>query len=130
MVTGLFVALHGLLLLLLSVAVIRLRMRHQVGIGDGEVSQLKRAIRVQSNFIEYVPLCLLIMAALEWQQAHVVGLFVLGALLFIGRVLHAIGLSANAGESKGRMFGTVATFVVLFVGAIWLLAVSVASLLG
>ncbi|MBD1391238.1 MAPEG family protein [Neiella sp. HB171785] len=130
MITGLFVALHGLLLLVLSASVIRLRLRHRVGIGAGEIDSLERAIRVQSNFVEYVPLCLLILAALEWQQAHPAGLFALGGLLLVGRVLHAVGLSASAGESAGRKFGIISTLLVLLAGSLWLLGLSVASLLA
>lgn len=124
MIAGFFIALHGLLLLVLSAAVVRQRMANRVVFGDGEVAPLQRAIRVQANFLEYVPMCLLILAALEWLQAPAMLLFGLGSALFVGRVLHALGLSQTRGTSKGRMIGAVITFAVLLISSVSLLVLS------
>ena len=40
------------------------RNRHKIGIGDGGDKALARKIRVHGNFVEYVPLGLLLMALL------------------------------------------------------------------
>lgn len=118
-VTLLYAALLALILIALSVRVVKMRRQHQVGIGGGEVPALKRAIRVQANFTEYVPLAVLLLALLELSQS-VPGwlLHTLGALLVIGRVLHGIGLSRSAGTSNGRVLGTLATWIVLVVSAL------------
>ncbi|MBW8192175.1 MAPEG family protein [Neiella marina] len=124
MIAGFFIALHGLLLLILSIAVIRQRMAHRVVFGDGDVDSLQRAIRVQGNFLEYVPMTLLILAALEWLQAPAMLLFGLGSALFVGRVLHALGLSQTSGSSKGRMFGAIVSLAVLLIASASLLLLS------
>lgn len=96
-VTPLYAALCGLLLLALSFRVIILRGRHHVKIGDGGHDDLQRAIRVQGNFAEYVPLLLILLFMLELSRhAPVWALHILGAMIFIGRICHAIGVETSA----------------------------------
>ena len=125
-ITLLYASLLGVILIALSWKVVKLRRKHQVGIGGGEVPALKRAIRAQANFTEYVPLAVLLLALIELSQG-VPGwlLHVLGAMLVIGRVLHGIGLGRSAGASTERIVGTLATWIVLAVGAVTGLWVSV-----
>ena len=49
----LFAGLHGLLLTLLAMNVSRCRIKHRVGNGDGEVRELKQAIRAHGNAVEH-----------------------------------------------------------------------------
>ncbi|MCW0234369.1 MAG: MAPEG family protein [Ferrovibrio sp.] len=122
-VTPLYAALCGLLLLVLALAVVRLRQRHRVNTGDGGHADLARAMRVQANFVEYVPLTLLLLFMLEMSRQPVWALHLLGAGLFVGRVLHAWGYLGSPGLSFGRMVGIVLTLSVLGVTALWLLVV-------
>lgn len=125
-VTPLYAALCGLLLVALSFRVIYLRGRHQVKIGDGGHDDLARAIRVQGNFAEYIPLVLLLLFMLELsRQAPVWALHLLGALIFLGRILHAIGVTTQRGNafSLPRLLGICCTFVPLTVISVWLLLV-------
>ena len=65
MVTPLYAGLLGLMLLVLSALVSRQRLRHKVSIGDGDVPSVRAAMRVQANFVEYVPLALILLVLLE-----------------------------------------------------------------
>ena len=124
-VTLFYAGLSGLLLLVLSFQVVGLRRRHQVGLGSGDQPALERAIRVQANFCEYVPLALLILLTLELSAAlPTVVLHALGVALALGRFLHAWGLSRTGGVSRGRFIGTVLTWLMLLAGS--LLAVGMA----
>src|SRR3546814_3776476 len=69
-VTPLYAALCGLLLMVLSVRVILLRRAMKVGLGDGDQPVLRRAIRVQANCAEYVPLALILLLLLERSEEH------------------------------------------------------------
>lgn len=122
-ITPLYAALCGLLLLVLGVVVIRLRQRHRVNTGDGGHDDLARAMRVQANFVEYVPLTLLLLFMLEMSRQPAWALHLLGAGLFVGRVLHAWGYLSSPRPGFGRMVGIVLTLTVLGVTALWLLAV-------
>ena len=122
-VTPLYAALCGLLLLVLALAVVRLRQTHRVRTGDGGHADLARAMRVQANFVEYVPLTLLLLFMLEMSRQPVWALHLLGAGLFVGRVLHAWGYLGSPGLSFGRAVGIVLTWIVLGVTALWLLVV-------
>lgn len=116
--SSIYFGLLALLLVALSMRVIRLRYRHKVEIGDGGVPELQRAIRAQANFIEYVPLALLLilMADLVGHQKWVV--HALGILLLIGRLAHAYGFTSTPGLSFGRGAGVMLTTAVLVAGAV------------
>lgn len=122
-----YAALLALMLVGLSLRTIRLRQRYQVALGDGGHADLLRAIRVQANFVEYVPLCLLLLAVLELTGAPVWLLHVLGAALLVGRSLHAYGVSRVRETLLFRMVGMLSTFSVLIVAS---LVVLIAALRG
>lgn len=117
-ITLLYAGISALILLGLSARVVALRRKHQVGIGTGAINTLERAVRAQANFSEYVPLALLLIALLELSGLTAWGVHVLGALLVIARVLHALGLNRSAGTSMGRFIGTLLTWLILLVAGI------------
>lgn len=112
-VTALYAALIGLLLLGLSWQVTRYRQRARISLGSGEDPGLERAIRTQANLVEYAPLTLLLIALAELNGAA--GWFVhgAGALFVIARALHAWGLGLSSGVSVGRYWGTALTWLTL-----------------
>jgi hypothetical protein len=110
-VSLLFASLHALLLMALAVPIVLHRRRARIGLGDGGDAVLARRMRVQANFIEYVPLALVLLALLELAGLGKTWVWVFGSALLLGRVLHAIGLSGSAGTSKGRFYGTLLTWV-------------------
>lgn len=119
-ITLFYAALCGLILIILSVQVVALRRRHQVGIGAGERADLERAIRVQANFVEYVPMGLVLLLVLEL-GAMLPGwlLHVLGASLVLARMLHGFwGLNRSEGVSLGRFLGTLLTWTTLIVASL------------
>jgi uncharacterized membrane protein YecN with MAPEG domain len=118
---ALWVGLHLLLLLVLSVLVVRQRQRHLVMIGDEGVPELLRARRAFGNATEYVPagmgaLVMLAVVGLPSPVVHGVG-----AVLFVGRIAHGWGISTSAGPTIGRTAGTIMTWLAfLFSGALLL----------
>ena len=124
----LYTSLLALLLIGLSYNVVRLRRRHQVGIGTGSVKALERAVRAHANFCEYVPLALLLLALVEFGgNVPAWALHLLGLMLLIGRISHALGLNRSAGASRARVVGTLLTWIVLLVASGMGLAVGVVS---
>ena len=70
-------------------------------------------MRGHANFAEYVPLILVMMALLEYQQVAAWQLHAIGATLVFARVIHGIALSFTKKWFFGRFFGTVLTFTLL-----------------
>ncbi|REL26426.1 hypothetical protein DXX93_07430 [Thalassotalea euphylliae] len=114
-ITGLYTSLLAILFIALSFNVSRLRLKHKVSIGGDGVKPLEKAIRIQANFTEYVPLALIMLAVLELAGLAAMWLHILGLTILLGRVLHAMGLTKTLGVSLARQIGTLATFMVLLV---------------
>lgn len=112
-ITLLFASLHILLMLALASRVVMHRRTHRIGIGHGGDSRLARKVRAHGNFIEYVPLALLMLGLLELSGLGAMWLWGLGGTLLLARVLHAYGLSRHAGISPGRFWGVILTWGVL-----------------
>jgi len=127
--TLLFASLHVLLMLALLVPVSLHRRREHIGLGDGCDAVLLRKIRVHANFVEHVPLALLLMALLELGGLPRPWLWVLGVALLVARLLHAVGLSRRPGYSFGRFWGTALTWGVMLAMALGGLGLSARMLL-
>ena len=118
---ALWAGLHLILLLVLAVLVSRQRRKHGVAIGDGGVPGLVRATRAFGNATEYVPTAIAGLAILGTLSAPGLLVHGLGGLLFIGRVLHALGLSISTGATLPRAIGTLATWIAYLTAATVLL---------
>ena len=89
------------------------RKRKKIGLGDGGDIELQRAIRVHANFVEYVPLALLMLLLIEQQGVSNLVVHGFGLALIFSRLLHASGLSRSGGYSFGRFYGTLGTWLVM-----------------
>ena len=120
-VTPIYAALLALVFIVLSVRVIKLRYRHRVAIGHGGQSELERAMRVQANFAEYVPLTLLLIFMLEIVAGTGLAIHILAVMLLVGRILHGYGVSHRKEQLKIRRVGMGLTFASLLGAAISIL---------
>ncbi len=120
-VTSLYAALLMLLMLGLSASVIAKRAATGISILHGDNMDLALTARRFGNFIEYVPVALLLMALMELQSASGFWLNAAGGLLLAGRLLHAIGLDANNPKAPLRIIGGSLTLISLAVATLWLL---------
>ncbi|WP_102797628.1 MAPEG family protein [Bowmanella denitrificans] len=121
MVTPIYAALLTLMYSALSIRVITLRTTNKVSLGDGANIALTKAIRAHGNFIEYVPLALILLLLLEQQGSSSWLLHSLGTGLLIARLVHGLGISAIREQLKFRVTGTVLTQLILVSSAILLL---------
>jgi uncharacterized protein len=112
-ITALYAGLLALLFFILSVRVIALRQGAKVSLGDGGNAALLRRVRAHANFAEYAPFAVLLMGSAETLRAPSLWLHAIGAVLLIGRLLHAYGVSANLKTFTPRVTGMVLTFVAL-----------------
>jgi uncharacterized membrane protein YecN with MAPEG domain len=125
-----YAGLNGLIAFVLSLLVVRQRMRSKQLTGTGGNPALERAIRAHGNFVEYVPLILLLLLLLAVSGLGVVWLHVMGITLTVARVLHGWGLSTSASESFGRSVGATLTWLVLLVALALCILRGAAALVG
>lgn len=122
--TAIYAGLLTLLLVALSLWVIVGRGSYKVNLGDGGKSEMQVRVRAHGNFIEYVPLILLLAALLEMSHTS---RFIIHALLLpllIARIVHPLGLSMpplSPRQFALRGAPAVVTLLVLAVSAILLL---------
>jgi len=117
-----YAGLLGLLLVALSAQVVLARRRYRVGLGAGSEEGLQQAIRVQANFVEYVPFAVILLVLAELTGLPLPALHGAGMLLVASRVLHAIGLTQSPGRSFGRFYGTAGTRLMIVALSLWILA--------
>jgi uncharacterized membrane protein YecN with MAPEG domain len=109
-------------MVVLSVRVVLNRRRHKVLFGDGGVDQMAVAGRAFGNAAEYVPvgIAALILLAISGYAPWIV--HAVGATLFVGRLVHPIGLGGGGkGPSLGRMVGMALTWLALLAAALSLI---------
>ena len=93
----------------------------------GEPSNLELAqkVRVHQNFLEYVPIFLIVFAAVEVNGGSSMFLYVVGDLMILVRIAHAVGLKHDNMGHKGRLIGAGGTALLTLATAgygLWLAA--------
>ncbi len=106
MITALYAAICGLLLVFMAVRVSYTRGKQKVDLGDGGKEAMLRAIRIHGNAAEYIPISLILLFFLEMQGSTHWFLHVCGITLVISRLLHMQGLMQAAALTPGRLAGT------------------------
>lgn len=89
MTSVLYASLCAFIIVWLSLQVIKIRHREKVSIGDGNSERLTIAMAAQSNAIEYIPITLLLLFALEFNAAPIAIVHAFGIALVLSRVIHA-----------------------------------------
>ncbi|MBE7218699.1 MAG: MAPEG family protein [Caulobacteraceae bacterium] len=124
-ITAFFAALFALIYAGLSVWVIAGRVGKNTLFGDGGDDAMLRRVRSHANFIEYVPLALVVIGLYEADGGSPTLTRVFLVLLLVARIMHPIGMFAA--ENTPRQFafrggGIIATIAILVIAAIALLA--------
>jgi uncharacterized protein len=93
------------------------RLRHalKVSVGDGGQEPIIRRMRAQANFVENVPLTLLLFGLVEATGKGGAWLAPLGAVFLIGRVAHAYGMEDDPRFKAGRGIGVLISWLVQMV---------------
>lgn len=122
-ITALYAGLLGLLAILLANQVLYGRLR------TGRIADWKpdTLLRVQANFVEQVPMALIVLLVLELQGVQPMLIHTFGGLLVLLRLAHAWGLSRNPGATYPRLIGAQGTFLlvsIMSVAAIYSFVIS------
>ena len=124
-ITTLYAGLLGLVSIGVASAAGSARGKAKVSVGDGGSKELLLAMRRHANFVEYVPLALILIALLEVNGVAATAIHALGVVLVIARLSHALGIRADVMTTPGRMIGAVGTMLVTAVSSVWLIVIFV-----
>ncbi len=122
--TAAYTAILALIYLALSGWVVAGRGKYKAFHGDGGATALNRRIRAHANFIEYVPLLLIMTALLEGGGAKPVTIHALLGVLVLARIMHPFGMVAPDNTVQQficRGLSAIATWIILLAAAILLL---------
>jgi uncharacterized membrane protein YecN with MAPEG domain len=95
----------------LMIRIGQLRHSLKVSVGDGGEDAIIRRMRAQANFIENVPLTLLLFGLVEVAGKGGIWLAPLGAVFLLGRVAHGFGMDAT-GFKAGRSIGAMTSMLI------------------
>jgi len=121
MIWPIYASLLALLFVGLSIRTLRLRRRLRIAVGDGGSPLLLRAMRVHANCAEYVPLGMLLIVGAETVGTSPLMVHGLGSALFIGRLLHAYGVSQEREVYAFRVTGMTLTFTCYLTASLFIL---------
>ena len=113
-ITSLYAIVLTMGMLILFVMVSKTRADVQVAVGDGGDMHLLERIRRHGNFMEWVPITLILMALAELQGVSAAWLHAAGVLTVAGRMIHPFGLRANAPAHPLRIAGNSGNFLAVF----------------
>ncbi len=119
-ITPIYIALLGILFVPITMRVGLYRVKNKIDLGDGNDDALFKLNRGQGNFVETVPLAVVLLLLMELLGAGTTWLHTLGALLVVGRFLHYVGIT-EVGPGIGRPIGMFATFGVYAAASFWIL---------
>jgi uncharacterized protein len=128
-VTLIIAAALALLNLWLSVRVSRVRSYRKVMVGDGGSPELIARGRAHANFNEYVPIALILMLLVELRVGPSWGLWVAGAALVIGRVLHPFGMDRPT-PNPFRIGGMLLTYAATIGLVVWAVLIAYGVRIG
>jgi len=118
-------ALLGLELVVLGGLIVRQRYALRVSLGEGDGSAahepLRVAVRCHGNFIEYVPLSLLLLSGIAWAGAPLALVATLCGALLLARLAHPFGMYRPA-PNLLRGGGIILTWAIIAVAAVTALA--------
>ena len=123
-ITAAYLGILALLYLVLGLQVSRLRRGHRVLFGDGDNIKLRSAIRAHANFIEYVPIIVLMVAILEMSGMPALRVHLLMGALLVARLLHPLGMYVGPRTLQFQIYrvgGTTLNWLVLVAAAVLLL---------
>jgi uncharacterized membrane protein YecN with MAPEG domain len=118
-VTMLYAGILGLLSIGVAFPAGQLRGKLGIPLGDGGNTALLHAMRRQANFIEVVPMALILIGLLEMSGVSRYAIHGLGAALVFFRLCHAFGFKADSMTGAGRVIGAAGSALLTVAVSVW-----------
>lgn len=111
-ITAPYAAVLTLIVFVLTQLVIRARGKTTIMLGDKGDDRLLEASRRQMNFVENVPIALILMMLAEAGGANATLLHTAGVVLVLARLIHPFGITITRAAHPLRIGAAVATVLV------------------
>jgi len=108
-VTSIYAALLGLMFVAITLRIVSQRYKLKISLGEGDNKDFQKLIRGHGNFVETVPIALLLLLLLELKGASVIVLHILGIALLAGRIMHYLKITGLVKPHIFRVLGMVLT---------------------
>lgn len=115
---AIYAGLLTLIFIWLGVAVAKIRKEENIDIGDGGNLRLIRRMRGQMNFVECVPLTLILALIMAMMGAPSWLFHVGGVVLVVSRVFHAIYFTRDDAAMWLRQAGASVNLLILLLSAV------------
>lgn len=131
-ITGLYAAILAIFALVLSARAGGFRGKTGISVlyGEPQNMELAQRVRVHQNFLEYVPIVVILLGILELNGASATYLHASGVILVLARIAHAVGLKHDNMAHPGRLIGAAGTALLTLVTAVYTLWVVGRHLFG
>ena len=131
-ITALYASILMIFALALSIRAGGVRGKTGISVLFGEPPNMELAerVRVHQNFLEYVPLAIILMGIIELNSGNTTFLHVFGVVLIFSRIAHAIGLKHDNMGHPGRVIGAGGTALISVAAALYALWMVVGPMLG
>lgn len=114
-ITSLTAAVAAIMLVILGFATGMRRTQTKILLGTGDDDILLRRVRAHGNFIEYVPIALILLALAEVAGTGDALLWTIAGLLVAGRALHIVGILGTV--IPARAAGMLMTIASILLGS-------------
>ena len=131
-VTAFYAGIFALFALYLSFQAGSYRGKSGVSVlyGDPVNMELAQRVRRHQNFLEYVPMIVILMALMELNGGSTTFIHSVGASLVVARVAHAVGLQHANMAHIGRLIGAGGTALITLVAAGYTLWIVTGTVFG
>jgi uncharacterized membrane protein YecN with MAPEG domain len=116
-----FASLFGILHVIFTLRVGAYRLKNKINLGDGDDKELRNRIRAHGNFIENVPIALLLLLLNDLHGTSTAVLISVGTILLISRLTHYLTIASRHLPRVLRplsMIGTLGSILVSALGLV------------
>ena len=120
-ITLVLAAIFGLLHVIFTLRVGGYRFRNKISLGDGGDHELRNRVRAHGNFIENVPIALLLILLNDLDGAEDNTLILMGSILLIARLTHYLTIATRKLPIVMRPLSMIGTLGTILAASVMLL---------
>ncbi len=120
-ITAFYTGILALIMVFLAYKTSARRREAKINLGIGDDRIMERRSRAFGNFIEFVPMMILLMAMIELQGHKALFIHMLGVAIIVARLFHALGITGALKAVNGRFLGSLLSYIILLLAGGFLL---------